>query len=82
MTGHKSLSRRSIVKNGTRVITKYGPGEIVSREGDKGVLSHRYLVRLDNFDMVPSYLDFTGMQRKYGGLAFLDIELKTEGHKH
>jgi len=62
---------------GCRVNTEFGPGLVVRREGDKGILSHRFLVKLDNFNNVPSFLDFSKMSERQGGIYFFDSELAT-----
>jgi len=66
---------------GPRVTTPYGPGTVVKREGDVGILATRFCVHLDTFDSVPAHLDFTDMQERQGGLYFFDTELKTTSEK-
>ena len=63
------------MKPNDRVLTIYGPGTVVSKEGDIGILSKRFCVKLDNFDSVPKHLDFTEMQARQGGLYFFIDEL-------
>lgn len=64
-----------IMKKGQKVMTKYGPGIVVSRERDVGILSHRYLVRLTDPHVSKALME---IQKAQGGLAFLDTELGEE----
>ena len=58
------------MKIGDKVNIKYfGTGVIISREADEGILSERFIVKLD---FVPG--SFKEMHKKQGGLAFHESE--------
>jgi len=63
---------------GSVVNTPYGQGTIIKREGEVGILSHRYIVRLDTMDGVPAILrdGLSALQDRQGGIAFFDDEFK------
>jgi len=71
-----------VYKAGDKVLTDYGVGTIVSREAEKGYLSHRYLIKLDNFDSIPEILveGLKDVHKEFSGLCFFDneFELRTK----
>jgi len=58
------------MKNGTRVQTSMGPGEVVSAWVDEGL---RHLVKLDDSTTMSPFL--SGLHDRYGGLYFLTGEV-------
>ena len=58
---------------GDIVKTKFGNGTIISKEGDTGIFSRRYAVRLDN---VPEL--FENIHEKYGHIYIMDYELEKQ----
>lgn len=65
-----------IMKPKDRVITPVGPGTILSREADTGILRNRYCVCLDDVDSLDEISIMT--HKKYGGVYFHKSELRKE----
>ena len=57
---------------GQRVDTRYGVGTITRCEGETGILSGRYLVKLDKCVSIWQ----SDLQQVQGGIAFMDSELE------
>ncbi len=60
------------MKPGDKVSTLLGTGVIISREGEVGILSHRFIVKLDQ---LPKATYYRILHTEQGGLAFLDKEM-------
>jgi len=60
------------MKIGQRVVTGYGLGTITKCEKETGILSKRYLVKLDKCISIWQ----SDLQHVQGGIAFMDSELK------
>jgi len=58
-------------KKDDRVRTDYGPGTVVHSEGKEGVLSKRFLVKLDKCPF-----KFLGLHNQHGGMFFHHDELQ------
>lgn len=66
------------MKINDKVKTCYGPGIIVSKEGNEGILSHAFLVKI-NDTITNNPFSSNTLQRlhdKQGGLLFLEKELE------
>jgi len=61
------------MKPGDKVTTPLGPGVIVKREGETGILAKRYLVKMDK--LIDSTY-FRAMQQEQGGLYFMEEGVK------
>ena len=57
---------------GQRVDTDYGVGTIIKCEGEIGILSKRYLVKLDKCVSIWQ----SDLQQVQGGIGFMDSELE------
>ncbi len=62
------------MKTGDRVKTQYGPGTIITQEFDKGALSKRFLVKLDD---CPEFSK--KMHEEQGGFYIHQNELEVTG---
>ena len=60
------------MKPGDKVSTLLGTGVIISGEKEVGILSHRFLVKLDQ---LPRATYYRILHTEQGGIAFLDKEM-------
>lgn len=72
----KQNQLEEIMRPNDRVITPVGPGRIVSREADAGILRDRYCVELDDSESLDGMSKQT--HDKYGGVFFHKSEIKKE----
>ena len=63
------------MKIGSLVQTEYGQGIVKNKEGEDGILSNRYLVKINNAKFMLSNCLFL-LHEKQDGLYFLDKELQ------
>lgn len=63
------------MNEGDRVMTEYGLGTLLRREGKEGFTYYRWCVKLDAY---PKNLDFSEIIARFGGIFFLEGELKQE----